>query len=79
MRRAEERARQLEREGEEWRRKSGMFEAESGRFRDQLDKERRRSLALEEENNARIKAAEKKNIDLMRRLDEDRDRIGKSQ
>ncbi len=55
-----------------------MYASESGRFRDQLEKERRKSMALEAEHDNRVKAMEKKNIQLMQKLNEDRDRLGRS-
>ena len=78
MRRAEERAKELESEGREWQRKSDMYEGESARFRDELENERRRSMVLEAETGNRVKAMEKKNIDLMEKIDENRNRLGKS-
>jgi L-fucose isomerase-like protein len=35
-------------------------------------------MAMEAEHENRVKAMEKKNIELMRKLDDDRDRLGKS-
>lgn len=78
MRRAEEKAKELESEGREWQRKSDMYEGESARFRNELENERRRSMVLEAETGNRVKAMEKKNIELMEKIDEDRSRLGKS-
>lgn len=62
MQRIEDRARELEKNNAEWARKSDMMANEANRFREQLENERRRSLALESENKNRVKAMEAKNV-----------------
>lgn len=56
-----------------------MMNNEAKRYRDELENERRRSLALEQQNKDRIKAMELKNVQLLEQLDQDRDRLGKSE
>lgn len=59
-------------------RKSDMYEGEIVRMREEAEKDRRRSMVLDEDQKARIKALEEKNSKILQKLEEDRDRFSRT-
>lgn len=55
-----------------------MYEGEIVRMREEAEKDRRRSMVLDEDQKARIKALEEKNSKILQKLEEDRDRFSRT-
>jgi hypothetical protein len=68
MRQFEERAREFEGRYENMARKSEVYENEIVKLREEAEKDRRRSLALDEDQKTRIKALEEKNSKILQKL-----------
>jgi hypothetical protein len=78
IRQFEDRAKEFEGRYNEMARKSDMYEGEIIKMRDEAEKDRRRSLALDEDQKARIRVLEEKNSKILQKLEEDRDKFSRT-
>ena len=56
-----------------------MFDTEVNQYKQELENERRRSMALEQQNKERLRIMEQKNVELLERMDQDRGRLGRNE
>lgn len=59
-------------------RKSEVYENEIVKLREEAEKDRRRSLALDDDQKARIKVLEEKNNKILQKLEDDRDKFSRT-
>ena len=78
MREFEERAKDYEGKYRDMARKSDMYEGEIVKLRDQVDKDRRKSMQLDEEHKAKVRALEEKNLQILQKLEEDREKLSRT-